>query len=85
MSASIVVHHTLRAHFYSNTTLGVAIYLHSPQMEVCLLCARVVLERTICIAVYCISRLSFLPNTTLDISSIFTALRPEFIHCVLGL
>ena len=75
MSADVVVRHTLGAYFYSNMTLGVVVFLHSPQTEVCPLCARVVLGITISIVVRCISRLSFLPDTTLDMLSIFTALR----------
>ena len=81
-SADVTVCHTLRANFYSNTTLGVTICLHSPQTKVCPLCVGGVLGTTIDIAVHCISRLPFLPSTTLSMSSIFTALRPEFVHCV---
>ena len=42
MSTSVAMRHTLRAHFWSSTTLGVAICLHSIQTKVCPLCAGVV-------------------------------------------
>ena len=85
MSTGVAMHHTLRAYFYSSTTLGVTVYLHSPWIEVYLLCAGVVLGTTIDIAVYIISRLPFLPDTTLGMPSVFTALRPKSIHYVLEL
>ena len=65
-----------QAYFYSSTTLGVAVCLHSPQTKVCLLCVGVVLGTTIGVAIYCISRFPFLPRITLGMSSVFTALRP---------
>ena len=85
MSTGVVVRHTLRAHFYFSTTLGVAIYLYRLQTEVCLLRARVVFGTTICIAICCISRLLFLPGTTLGMSFVFITLRPEFVRYVVGL
>ena len=85
MSAGVAVRHTLGAYFYSSTTLGVAVCLHSPQTEVCSLCTRVVLGTTIGIAIHCIARLFFLPSTTLGMPSVFTAFRRKFICCVPGL
>ena len=85
MSTSVAVRHTLRAHFYSRTTLDVAVCLHIPQTEVCPLCTRGVLGTTIGIAIRCISRLPFLPDTTLGMPSVFITLRPESVRCVLGL
>ena len=85
MSVGVAMHHTLRAHFYFSTTLSVVVYLHSPQTEVCLLCAGVVLGTTIDIAICCVSKLSSLPDTILSMRSIFTALRPESVRCVPGL
>ena len=52
---------------FLSTTLGIAIYLHSPQTKVCPLCARAVLGTIIGIAVHCMSRPSFLPGMTLGI------------------
>ena len=80
MSAGVAVRHTLRAHFYTSTTLGIVVYLHSSQTEVYPLCARVVLGATIGIVIRCISRLPFSHNTTLGMSSIFIALRLESVH-----
>ena len=85
MSVGVAVRHTLRAHFCSSTTLGVAVYLHSPQTEVCPLCIGVVLGTTIGIVAHCISRPLFLPGTTLSMPSIFTALILKSICCVPGL
>ena len=81
----VAVRHTLRAYFYSSTTLDIVVCLHSLQTEVYLLCARVVLRTTIDVVVHCISRLPFLLNTTLSMPSIFIALRPESVYCVPGL
>ena len=66
-SVGVALRNTFRVRFCSSTTLDVAIYLHSPQIEVCLLCARVVLGTTIDIAIRFMSRPSFLPCMTLDI------------------
>ena len=70
MSAGVAMRHTLRAYFYSSTTLGVTVYLYSLQIEVCPLCVGVVLGTTIDIVICCISRLLFLPYTTLDMPSL---------------
>ena len=85
MSVGVAVRHTLRVQFYFSTTLNVAVCLYSSQTEVYLLCAKLVLGTTIGIAVCCISRLSFLPGTTLSMPSIFIALRPDFFRYVSGL
>ena len=82
MFIGVAMHHTLRTHFCSSTTLSVAVYLHSPQTEVCPLCAGVVLGTTIDIVICCILGPSFLAGTTLGMSSIFTALRPKSIRYV---
>ena len=85
MSASVAICHTLMAHFCFTMTLDVVVCLYSPQTEVCPLCVGVVLGTTISIDVHCISKLSFLPDTALDMLSVFTALRLKFVCCVLGL
>ena len=82
MSAGIVVRHTLKAHFCSSTTLGIAICLHSPQTKVCPLCAGAVLGTTINIVVRCLSRPPFLPDMTLGMLFVFTALRSKSVCCV---
>ena len=85
MYAGEAMCHTLRAHFYSSTTLSVAVYLHSPQTEAYPLYAGVVLGTIIGIAIRCILRLSFLLGATLGMPSVFIALKPESVCCVLGL
>ena len=78
------VHHTLKAHFFSSTTLDVAVLLQSPQIEVCLLCAKAILATTIGVVVNCILRPLFLPGTTLGMPFVSTILRPKSVRCVLG-
>ena len=85
MFTSVVVHHILRARFYFSMTLGIVVYFYNPQIEVCLLCAGVILGTTIGIAVCCISRLLFLPGTTLGMPFVSTTLRLEFINYISGL
>ena len=82
MSAGVAVRHALRANFYSSMTFCIVVCLHSPQIEICPLCAGVVLGTTIGIAVRCILRLSFLPDTTLGMLSVFTTLRLESVYYV---
>ena len=85
MSVSVVVCHTFKAHFFSSTTLGIAVYFHSLQTKVCPLCVGVVLGTSINIAICCILRPPFLLGTTLCMSSVITTLRPESVCCVPGL
>ena len=82
MPAGVAMRHTLGARFYSNTTLSVAIYLYSPQIGVCPLCAKVVLGTTFGVAVRCLSRLLFLLSTILGMPTVFTALRLGSVRCV---
>ena len=84
MPAGVAMRHTLGARICSNMTIDIVICLHSPQTGVCPMYAGVFLGTTISIVIHCISRLIFLPNMTLDMSSIFTALRSGSIHCVSG-
>ena len=82
MSIGVAVRHTLKLIFDSNITLGIVVCLHSPQTDVCPLCAKGVLGTTIDIAIRCVSRLPFFLGTTLGMPSIFIALRPESVHYV---
>ena len=82
MFVGVAVRYTLKGHFYSSMTLGVAVCLHNPQTEVCLLCVEVILGTTIGVAIRYISRPPFFPGTTLGIPSVVTVLRTKSIHCV---
>ena len=71
--------------FFSSTTFGVIVCLHTPQTKVCPLCAGAFLGTTIDIAACCMLRPLFLPGMTAGMSSVFIALRPKSVNYVPGL
>ena len=72
--------------FLPNTTLGVAVYLHRPQTGVCLLRAEVPSWFQPLVSLSIAYQESSLRLTRLSaLPSVFVALKPKSVRCVLGL